>query len=473
MKSIWMGIFVGLAGVVVGYAKPPNVILMMADDLGWGDVQCFNAKSPIKTPNLNAMAANGMRFDRFYASSPVCSPTRGSVITGRHPYRYGITFANTGHMKAEELTLAELLKAKGYATGHFGKWHLGTLTTEINDANRGKPGNTGDFSPPWRNGFDVCFSTESKVPTWDPMLMPGKSKGDGWRNGKQGWDFIKERSSAEPYGTHYWNEKGEVVRDNLDGDDSRVIMDRVVPFVEQAVKNEQPFFAVVWFHAPHLPVVAGPEYAAMYEDHGDFEKNYYGCVTALDEQVGRLREVLAKAGVADTTMVWFCSDNGPEGSNKSPGSAAHFKGRKRSLNEGGVRVPGILEWPAKVKAGTVSGFPAVTSDYLPTVLDAVGADAAADRPLDGISLLPVIAGGMTERKQGIGFQSRGSAAWSTQRYKLFRAKQNQPWQLYDLMEDPAEKRDLAAQHPELVATLAGEFSAWQASCARSNRGADD
>ena len=454
-----------------GHAEtPPNIILMMADDLGWGDVKCFNPKSPIKTPHLDAMAGAGMQFNRFYASSPVCSPTRGSSLTGRHPYRYGIPYANTGHMKPEELTLAELLKAKGYATGHFGKWHLGTLTTEIKDANRGMPGNTKDFSPPWKNGFDHCFSTESKVPTWDPMLLPGKS--EGWKDGKKGWDAIKDRASAESYGTHYWNEKGEIVRDNLEGDDSRVIMDRVVPFVEGAAKEEKPFFAVVWFHTPHLPVVAGPEYAAMYPDMSDFEKNYYGCITAMDDQIGRLRAALKKAGVAENTMVWFCSDNGPEGTNTSPGSAAHFKGRKRSLNEGGVRVPGILEWPAQVKMGTVTEFPAVTSDYLPTILDAVQAEYAGERPLDGISLLPVIAGEAKERQKGIGFESRGSAAWSTQRFKLFRAKKAQPWQLYDLMEDPSEKNDLAKQQPEVVAKLAKEFSSWQESCARSDRGED-
>ncbi|MEN8734608.1 MAG: sulfatase-like hydrolase/transferase, partial [Lentimonas sp.] len=148
---------------------------MMADDLGWGDVQCFNPATPIKTPQLDAMAAAGVQFNRFYSSSPVCSPTRGSSLTGRHPFRFGIYYANKGHLKVEELTLAELLQKQGYATGHFGKWHLGTLTTEIKDANRGKPRNTKDFSPPWQNGFDVCFSTESKVPTWDPMLKPKKA----------------------------------------------------------------------------------------------------------------------------------------------------------------------------------------------------------------------------------------------------------------------------------------------------------
>ena len=447
----------------------PNIVLIMADDLGWGDVQCFNPKSPINTPHLDAMAQAGIQLNRFYSSSPVCSPTRGSCLTGRHPFRYGIYFANKGHMKVEELTLAELLKSKGYTTGHFGKWHLGTLTTEIKDANRGKPGNTKDYSPPWMNGFDVCFSTESKVPTYDPMLKPVKIENG---SSKKGWDYIKDHSLTEPYGTHYWNESGETVRDNLRGDDSRVIMDRVVPFVQQAAAEDTPFFSVIWFHTPHLPVVAGPKYAAMYPGVSDFNKNYYGCVTAMDEQIGRLRSVLRNAGVAKNTMLWFCSDNGPEGGASSPGSAAHFKGRKRSLYEGGVRVPAILEWPAHVEAGSLTEFPAVTSDYLPTIIDALQVEYLGKRPLDGISLLPMILGNVTDREAGIGFQSANQLAWNTQRYKLYSANNGKSWELYDLIGDPSEENDIKQQFPEVVAQLEKELAAWRESCTRSDDGKD-
>ena len=196
-------------------AEKPNIILVMCDDLGWGDVG-FNGNKIIRTPHLDTMAKNSLRFERFYAAAPVCSPTRGSCITGRHPYRYGVYFANTGHMKTEELTLAELLKKHGYATGHFGKWHLGTLTKTETEANRGGPRGVKNFSPPQVNGFDVCFSTESKVPTWDPMLRPKNNKSKTW------WDPAKDNM---PYGTAYWNEKGARVTENLRGDDSRVIMD--------------------------------------------------------------------------------------------------------------------------------------------------------------------------------------------------------------------------------------------------------
>lgn len=451
---------------IVDAAERPSIVLMMADDLGWGDVKCFNPKSPIQTPQLDAMSASGMQFNRFYSSSPVCSPTRGSCLTGRHPYRYGIPFANKGHMKPEELTLAELLQKQGYSTGHFGKWHLGTLTTTVKDANRGKPNNAKDFSPPWNNGFEVCFSTESKVPTWDPMLKPSE------KASRNGWDALTDRSAAVPYGTHYWNEEGDIVRDNLEGDDSRVIMDRAVPFVQRSAEQGKPFFAIIWFHTPHLPVVAGPKYAEMYSEYDTNKKNYFGCVTAMDDQVGRLRKTLDELGVTDNTMLWFGSDNGPEGSAKSPGTAADFRGRKRSLYEGGVRVSGILQWPDRVQAGSKTDFPAVTSDYLPTILEAIHADYEGDRPLDGISLLPMLSGETAERSKPIGFQSDKQLAWNSQRYKLYSGNNGKTWELYDLLEDPSEKDDLAASYPEIVEHLSSEFAAWQSSCADSDRGLD-
>ena len=394
---------------------PPNIVLVMCDDLGWGDTG-FNGNKIIKTPQLDAMAAAGLKFNRFYAAAPVCSPTRGSAVTGRHPFRYGIYSANTGHMKDGELTLAELLKTKGYRTGHFGKWHMGTLTKTVKDANRGGPAGAKHYSPPQDNGFDVCFSTESKVRTWDPMWVP-KEFGDG-ENRRHWWTPLEDSSKMQHYGTRYWDQDGKEVTENLRGANSRVIMDRAVPFIESAAKDGDPFFAIVWFHTPHLPVIAGPKHAAIYEKFDGYKKHYYGCITAMDEQVGRLRETLKKAGVADNTMVWFCSDNGPEGSAKAPGSTGGFRGRKRSLYEGGVRVPGLLEWPAAVKAGSVTDFPASTLDYLPTILGALGMEMPDKRPTDGIDLRPAIDGKVKERAEGLGFQSAGMATFVTHRYKL-------------------------------------------------------
>jgi len=468
-----------------------NFVIIMCDDLGWGDVG-FNGSRIIKTPHLDAMTANALKFTRFYAASAVCSPTRGSVMTGRHPYRYGIPTANAGHMKPEELTLAELLKKKGYATGHFGKWHLGTMSKTVRESNRGGEKGIKNFAPPWVNGFDVCFSTEAKLPTYDPMLKPKVGAGG------RGWDYIQDKNEAVPYNTHYWNEKGKMVKDNLDGDDSRVIVDRAVPFIEKAATDGKPFLAVVWFHTPHLPVVAGPRHAKMYEQYDSYKKNYYGCVTAMDEQVGRIRETLRKSGVAENTMVTFCSDNGPEGNVTAPGSAGKFRGRKRDLYEGGVRVPGLIEWPAKIKAGTVTDYPAVTSDYLPTILEVVGTKLPAPRPVDGLSLMPVFGGSVQERPSPIGFNFGGKQALSDNRYKLVyypargkgrkkvkkgkkveeEGKKEEPaatalkYKLYDLLNDPSESKDLAAEHPEVYKTMASTLEAWVASCKDSRAGKD-
>lgn len=432
--------------------RQPNVILCMTDDLGWGDTG-YNGHSVLKTPNLDNMAASGIRFDRWYSGAPVCSPTRGSCITGRHPYRYGVFTANAGHMKQQEITLAEALKTQGYATGHFGKWHLGTLTTQVRDSNRGRPGATEHYSPPWDNGFDVCFSTEAKVPTWDPMKSPG---------------------SDSFYGTYYWRQDGSYVpidSPELTGDDSRVIMDHAVPFIRKAVGGNKPFLAVIWFHTPHKPVVAGPDYKAMYSQHTNGEQDYYGCVTAMDEQVGRLRSELRSLGIARNTMLWFSSDNGPE--NGTPGVTGGFRERKRSLYEGGVRVPGLLEWPARIKTPRVVQMPCCTSDYLPTVMEVLGFKMKGrPEPIDGVSLVPLIEGKMTERPMPIGFESGSRKSLTDNRYKLISTDGGATFELYDLIDDPYEKADIAAGHPDIVNSMKATLADWEDSCDNSLAGND-
>ncbi len=454
-------------------ASKPNVILVMCDDLGWGDTG-FQGNKIIRTPHLDEMAKSGIRFTRFYAAAPVCSPTRGSCLTGRHPFRYGIFGANPGHMLPRELTLAELLKKHGYRTGHFGKWHLGTLTKTVKDSNRGGPQGAKHFSPPSANGFDVNFSTEAKVPTYDPLLRPAPQKagknGKKRRSNNTAWDAIEDKSKAIPYGTRYWNEKGEEVTENCEGDNSRVIMDRAIPFIEASAKASRPFFAVVWFHAPHLPVVAGPKHVKPYAEYSVYERNYFGCITALDEQVGRLRAKLRELGVAKDTMLWFCSDNGPEGKKgRAPGSAGPFRGRKRSLYEGGIRVPALLEWPTRVSKSRVVDFPCVTSDYLPTIAAAIGVAVDEKKPLDGISLLPVIDGKLETRPSGIGFQSRMQLALTEQRFKLYSSNRGASWELYDLLADPSESTNLASKSPQRVQGMAAKLHEWRRSCETSRQ----
>jgi len=456
--------------------RRPNIILMMADDLGWGDPG-FNGNRTIATANLDAMASAGLRFARFYSGAPVCSPTRGSCLTGRHPYRYGVWDANEGHLPPAELTLAELLGKLGYRTGHFGKWHLGTLSRWANDSNRGGLRGIVHYAPPWQHGFDVCFSSEARLPTWDPMLRPLDGIPVTWKP--------LDPLQAAPFGTYYWNEYGERVTDNLRGDDSRVIMDRAIPFIEQAVREKRPFLAVIWFHAPHLPVVAGARYTRRYDQYDLYHRAYYGSITALDEQVGRLRARLQSLGVARHTMLWFAADNGPVGGEhapNAPGSAGPFRGHKATLFEGGIRVPGLVEWPGKVRPATTTHFPASTLDYLPTILAAVGGQLPDARPIDGVNLLPVLAGQGGQRGVPIAFEHRHQAALITDRYKLIQtalhdekpagrgAEAAHNNLLFDLIADPTESHDLSDTHRELVARLATILREWRTSCRRDRAG---
>ncbi len=434
----------------------PNVILCMADDMGWGDTG-FNGNKIIKTPNLDAMAEAGIRFTRFYSAAPVCSPTRGSCLTGRHPYRYGIFSANVGHMRKEEITLAEALKTQGYVTGHFGKWHLGTLLPDFSGkGSRRKPKE--NYMTPAMSGFDEWFSTEYAVATWDP------------------YDPVNVHGRKFDVRALYWH-NGKNVTEELKGDDSRIIMDRVVGFIRKAAKNKEPFFAVIWFHAPHLPVVAGTEYRTVYSQYSEDEQHYYGCITALDEQVGRLRKELRAAGIAGNTMVWFCSDNGPEGKDgkhgRTRGSAGPLRGRKRSLFEGGVRVPGLLEWPVRVKGGRVTDIPCCTSDYFPTVLDVLGFKMKGQpEPIDGVSLLPLIEGKMTKRPVPIGFESGRQVSLTDNRYKLISQNKGKSYMLFDLIEDPGETKDLSAEKPEILRAMKATLEQWRKSCNDSLAGKD-
>jgi arylsulfatase A-like enzyme len=442
-------------------ANRPNIILMMADDLGWGDPG-FNGNRIIHTPNLDAMAKAGIRFTRFYSGGPVCSPTRGTCLTGRHYFRYGVTHANEGMLPKQEITIARMLKPLGYRTGHFGKWHLGTLTRDIKDGRRGGPG-TKTYMPPWEHGFDVSFSTEQAVPTWDPM-------------------------KDQPFVTKYWEGPGKSAAENVEGDDSRVMMDRVVPFVTQAAKAGDPFLAVVWFHAPHQPVKAGPRYRAMYSQHSEGEQHYYGCITALDEQVGRLRRELGNLGIAGNTMIWFASDNGPEGLTSDQGTnrgvTGGLRGRKRSLFSGGVNVPGLLEWPGHAQAGRVVEISCSTLDYLPTVKEVTGATLPGKpRPIDGISLAPLIQGKMQTRPTPICFRymdpkkaMHGSpmVAMLEGRYKLLSnlAGDTANDMLFDVVADRAEQNNIIARHADLAKSMQRRLRDWVESCKASHAGAD-
>ena len=454
----------------------PNIILVMCDDLGYGDVG-FNGNDTIRTPHLDAMAGDGIRFTRFMAGGPVCSPTRGTCLTGRHYIRYGITHANVGSLPGEEVSLAQVVKYHGYRTGHFGKWHLGTLSVEEPDGSRGGREEMGRFyAPPWKRGFDTCFSTEAKVPTWDPMVTP-----EGWGE------------AGTPFGTYYWDERGTKETDNLEGDDSRVIMDRAVEFIRGCASDETPFLAVIWFHTPHTPVVAGPEYLRMYSRFPDSYAHYYGCVTAMDEQVGRLRRELEESGIEEDTMLWFCSDNGPEGvSPVNPanprhvrccGSTGGLRGRKRSLFNGGINVPATLVWPRVVKRGSVVSEPCSTLDYLPTVTDILGYDMPDGRPVDGASLSAILDGSGQRPAKPIPYRFLsgkdsmfGSPTMAVidgnLKYLTNLTGSTENDLCFDITEDPGESVDIADGNRGRCDELRGFLEGFIDSARRSHAGAD-
>ena len=448
----------------------PNFILCMADDLGWGDTG-FNGHPRIITPHLDAMARSGVKLTRYYAGAPVCSPTRGSCLTGRNPFRYGIPTANVGHLLKDEINLAGLLSKRGYATGHFGKWHLGTLSAGFSGKGTGRKPEK-NFMTPGMAGFGVWFASEFSIATYNPYdpenaHCAAARKGDlralFWHNGKP---------LAKP----------------LSGCTSRMVMDKALPFITKAADEKKPFLAVIWFHAPHLPVVGHPKYMeAHYRDLPDNEQHYFSCITALDAQMGRLRTHLRTLKIEQNTMLCFASDNGPEGNpgprGHSQGTSGKFRGRKRSLYEGGVRVPAVVEWPGTLEPREVD-TPCVSSDYFPTISALLNLPLAR-RPYDGINILPVLEGTQQKRGNPIGFRFGRDRTLVDDRYKLVHNKGGlkrrrsdngkvpvAEFELYDLRADASETRNIAEKSPEVTGRMKRQLAAFMKSCEASANGND-
>jgi len=442
-----------------GGGRKPNVILFMTDDQGWGDVG-FNGNKDIITPHLDDLCARGARLYHFFSGCPVCSPTRGTVVTGRHYFRYGIWSANTGRLPREEYSVARGLKDVGYTCGHFGKWHLGSPHPDY----RGKGGG-GDpkrlARPEWF-GYDKHFVTHHAVKTWDPY-------------GPDGSGIV---TSDNPY----WQD-GRRVTDRLAGDDTRIIMDKVIPFVEKAARQDKPFLAVVWTHAPHGPLAAGPAYQKIYEKKGLDRKKitYYSVITALDEQVGRLDKKLKELELWDNTMFWYCSDNGPAHHVRDGGygSTDGMRGKKAHLFNGGVCVPAFVVWPGKVPAGTTVKTPLSTLDYLPTVFAATGAAMPDNRPLDGENVWDIVTGKRSERTRAIPFRFADNNApglsllkGQYRYYTNFDTDDPRGDMLYNFFADRGEEKNLINDMPELAAEMRREAMEFLTSCRKSYEGRD-
>lgn len=452
--------------------EDPNIILIMADDMGYGDPAFIGNKIAV-TPTLDEMSQNGLTFSRFYAGAPVCSPTRASVLTGRHPYRMGIYSPNVGHLPQEEITVAELVKKKGYRTGHFGKWHLGTMTKTEDDGRRGGPENAEHYSPPWKNGFDVTFSAEAGLPLWDPYKKPKDldlSNPDYIKEYSKNpwWDPIKDPDESNYFGMAFWNEKGEKVDKNIEGATSRVLMDRVIPFIENSTENDTPFLAVLWFHTPHIPLVTGKKYRELYSDHSKIVQHYFGSITAMDEQIGRLRDELKKLGAKDNTLIWFKSDNGPARKDTRPGTAGPLRGDKGSLYEGGIRVPGIIEWPSAIRQNRHTDLPVSTSDILPTIMDLLEIEGKEKLDLDGESVLDLLLDEQEySREKPLYFKYGSQSAIIDKHLKLY-SNNDEEWELYNLDKDIGENNDISDQNSDEVERLKNLYQKFEDSIEYEN-----
>jgi arylsulfatase A-like enzyme len=472
----------------------PNFVLLMGDDHGW-DETGYNGHPYLKTPVLDEMARTGLRLDRFYSGGSSCSPTRGTVMTGRHHNRYGI-FAPGWSIRPEEVTIAQILRKAGYATGHFGKWHLGPVKAS-------SPTNPGAM------GFETWVSHDNFFEL-DPYLS---------------------RNGGPP-------EKHQ-------GESSAIIVAEAMQFIARAKREGRPFFVVVWFGSPHEPYSGLPQDLALYDrlpaSFGDRQvkltsnetgrtvqrlqrevlRERFAEITAMDRAIGALRDGLGGAGVRANTLLWYCGDNGTP---QEAVATVPFRGHKGAVYEGGVRVAGLIEWPARIARPRASEVNAVTSDILPTLCELAG-QPLPQRPLDGVSLAGIIDGKMTARSSPICFwNSRAradakarpyidpelqkgttplvklSAEGATRNFSNFHhpdiqerdfagpraivdhrfklvvdgeaRREGGTKELFDLRRDPAEKANVIASHSAEAAALERQLRAWQQSVLGSLTGAD-
>lgn len=414
----------------------PNVVIIYTDDLGWGDLGCYGS-TDVETPHLDALAERGVRFTQWYSNSPVCSPSRASLLTGRHPAHAGVESilgaARTVTGLPDQPTLASRLGELGWTTAIFGKWHLGV-----------EPG-----SAPQRRGFGRHFGFRAGCVDYYSHIMY-------WGNRHPLHDLWDDD-------TEIWR-NGEYLTD--------VITDEAVDFLA-AVRD--PFFCYVSYNAPHYPMHAPADAMARFA-HLPWERQVMAAmISRVDDGVGRMVETLRRTGRLDDTIIVFSSDNGPSAEERNwlggeeiaypGGSAGGLRGHKGSLFEGGIRVPGIWSWPAGLPQGVVRDEPAIMMDVLPTVL------AAAGRPVDdvdGVDLGPLLRGGRAEERT-LCWAYESQLAVRRGRWKLvidpserLGAPSVPGRLLFDLDADPTEQQDRSADRPEVLAELSATVSAWSA-----------
>jgi arylsulfatase A len=418
------------AGSSAARTKPPrplNVVLILADDLGWGDVG-FNGRTTWKTPNLDRLARQGTVFTRWYTNAVVCAPSRAALMTGRYGIHNGVS-ANNQDLPRSEVTLAEALKANGYATALFGKWHHGVT----------RPGET-TYVHPMDQGFDEFFGFTDAGHAWQKFP-------------KELW----QGRELKPFA----------------GDANRAFTEHSFDFIHR--NREKPFFLYVPYTDTHFYVDAGPEDLKLY--NGKFKEkdpskpynaHYAATVHRLDEQVGRLMKTLDDEGVRDNTLVLFTSDHGATFEVGNQGTSAFhdsnhpFRGQKRTLWEGGIRVPGIVRWPGVVPSGRSVDQPVAMIDLFPTILTAAGL-TPPNTNLDGTNLLPLWKGEapLPDRTLFWEWRSEGYQQLAAMRgdMKLVQSP-GAPAELFNVVNDPAERRTLAQELPNTAKALSAQLKRW-------------
>jgi arylsulfatase A-like enzyme len=409
--------------------KQTNFILVMADDQGWGQTGYYE-HPVLKTPHLDEMASKGLRFDRFYAGGPVCSPTRATVLTGRTHDRTGV-FDHGYALRKQEKTLPQAMKKAGYATGHFGKWHLNGLRGP------GVPVLPKDPSGPEAFGFDHWLSVTNFFDLNPVMSRQGKFE-----------DFK--------------------------GDSSEIIVEEALKFMDKQVKADKPFFCVIWYGTPHSPWMALEKDLQEFNQLEGNARAHYAELRAMDRSIGTLRAGLRKMNVEEDTLVWFTSDNGglPKINPTTTGGLRDFKG---SLYEGGIRVPAIIEWPKGINKFRTTKFPAGAVDIFPTIAEIAGLpDSSMRQPQDGQSLLQLMKKDVGPRGNPLIFRSRARMAIIDNDWKIISQPRGdkRKIELFNLAEDPSESNDLFEPDHDQVTRLRKTLVDARTSIDRSVQGKD-
>ena len=438
MRFSLVTLLLGLVAVAVGSAqeRPPNFIVIFADDLGYGDLGVYGHPT-ISTPHLDRMAAEGMRFTQFYVAASVCTPSRAGLITGRLPIRSGMASSkrrvlfpdSTGGLPESEITIAELLKPKNYATAAVGKWHLGHLPQYL----------------PTRHGFDSYFG----IPYSNDMdkVQPVPPKEQLWG----------ENSKSEYFNVPLVRNEEEIERPAHQPTITKRYTEEALQFIR--TNKDKPFFLYMPHTMVHVPLFRSKEF------EGVSRRGLYGdTVEEIDWSVGRILDTLRELDLDEETLVVFTSDNGPWLTfDEQGGSAGLLRMGKGSTWEGGMREPGIFWMPGTVKRGVTPELGA-TLDLLPTFAAIAGLKPPSDREMDGYDLTPVLTGTGPSPRNEI-FYYRGSEVWAARvgRYKIhYKTKsgylrdeqlEHDPPLLFDLAADPSEKYNIAEQHPEVIEAI--------------------